>query len=148
MTSYVHSQQSPLRIAVPVAVLAAIVVVALLSDGGFLVVGIVLIAGSLIALLALTLGRLTVEVRDDHVRAAFGAGWPAKSIDFAEIVSVAAVRNRWWYGFGIRWIPGGWLWNVWGLDAVELQLTSGRKFRIGTDEPGVLLLALPALPAG
>lgn len=132
----------------PVAVLALIVVVAVFSDGGVRVVGIVLIAGSLVAILALTLGRLTVEVRDDHVRVAFGAGWPAKSIDFDEIASVASVRNRWWYGLGIRWIPGGWLWNVWGLDAVELRLTSGRKFRIGTDEPEALLVALPALPAG
>ena len=148
MTSYVHSQQSPLRTSVPVAVLALIVVVAVFSDGGVRVVGIVLIAGSLVAILALTLGRLTVEVRGDHVRVAFGAGWPAKSIDFDEIASVASVRNRWWYGLGIRWIPGGWLWNVWGLDAVELRLTSGRKFRIGTDEPEALLVALPALPAG
>ncbi len=126
---------------------ALIVVVALFSDGGFQVLGTVLIAGALIALLTLTLGRLTVEVRVDHVRVAFGAGWPARTIRFEDIVSVVAVRNSWWYGWGIRWIPGGRLWNVWGLDAVELRLTSGKRFRIGTDEPDALLAALPALPA-
>ncbi|MEE8332195.1 MAG: hypothetical protein V3R84_10540 [Acidimicrobiia bacterium] len=131
----------------PVLVGAVIVVVAFFSDGGFQVLGTVLIAGALIALLTLILGRLTVEVRPDHVRVAFGAGWPATTIRFDDIVSVAAVRNSRWYGWGIRWIPGDRLWNVWGLDAVELQLTTGRRFRIGTDEPDALLAALPALPA-
>ena len=45
------------------------------------------------------------------------------------------VTTHWIYGWGIRWIPGGWLWNVSGLDGVELALVSGRRFRIGTDEP-------------
>lgn len=147
VTTYVHTQHSPLRTGLPLAVGAVIVVVAIFSDGGFQVLGTVLIAGALIALLTLTFGRLTVEVLPDHVRVAFGAGWPAKSLVFDQIASAAAVRNRAWYGWGIRWIPGGWLWNVWGLDAVELRLTSGRRFRIGTDEPDALLAALPALPA-
>jgi hypothetical protein len=52
------------------------------------------------------------------------------------------VRNRWWYGFGIRLIPHGSLWIVWGLDAVELNLVTGKVLRIGTDEPGALLAAI------
>jgi hypothetical protein len=32
--------------------------------------------------------------------------------------------------------------NVGGLDAVGLELTSGRRFRIGTDEPERLLHAI------
>jgi hypothetical protein len=43
---------------------------------------------------------------------------------------------------GIRWIARGALWNVWGLDAVELELKSGRIFRIGTDDVGGLVAAL------
>lgn len=34
------------------------------------------------------------------------------------------------------------VWNVWGLDAVELQLRNGTRFRIGTDQPQELLNAL------
>ena len=30
----------------------------------------------------------------------------------------------------------------WGFDAVEVGLNSGRRFRIGTDEPEALLAAL------
>jgi hypothetical protein len=64
------------------------------------------------------------------------------------------VKNAWWYGFGIRVIPGGGrLWNVSGLHAVELLLKDGRRLRIGTDQPAALSLAIehavgtPAAPA-
>ena len=43
-------------------------------------------------------------------------------------------------------MPNGWMYNVWGFESVELELRSGRVFRIGTDEPtdlhGVLSLQL------
>ncbi len=52
------------------------------------------------------------------------------------------VRNSWWYGWGVRKVPGGWMYNVWGYDAIELELASGKVFRIGTDDPDGLLAAL------
>jgi hypothetical protein len=61
-----------------------------------------------------------------------------------EIVGFRQVRNKWYYGWGVRGIPGGWMYNVWGLDAVELELASGKKFRIGTNEPEELVAALRA----
>jgi hypothetical protein len=36
------------------------------------------------------------------------------------------------------------LWNVSGLDAIELTFATGKRFRIGTDEPGKLLEAIRA----
>ena len=39
-------------------------------------------------------------------------------------------------------IRNGWLYNVSGFDAVELELASGKLCRIGTDEPGRLLHAI------
>ena len=44
--------------------------------------------------------------------------------------------------WGVRWTPGGWLWNISGLDGVELALVSGRRFRIGTDEAEQLAAAI------
>ena len=55
------------------------------------------------------------------------------------------MRNSPWYGWAIRWIRQGSLWNAWGLAAVELDLTKGRQFRIGTYEPDELLAATPAI---
>jgi len=45
------------------------------------------------------------------------------------------VRNHWWNGFGIRMGSGFRLYNVSGLDAVELHLKSSDIRRIGTDDP-------------
>ena len=89
-----------------------------------------------------TFSMLTVLVDGDQIRVYFGRGWPRKTIRRAEIVDTGPVRNRWWYGLGIRWIPKGTLWNVWGLDAVELRLQSGRVFRIGTDDIDGLVAAI------
>src|SRR5690606_1203315 len=102
------------------------------------------LAGAL-ALGALTLllfATLTVRVTEDAIAIAFGLGIVRKRFALADVQDARAVRNRWWYGWGIRRIPGGWLYNVAGLDAVELRLASGRTVRIGTDEPERLLAAI------
>ena len=78
---------------------------------------------------------LTVIVNDNSVEIKFGVGLIRRKLDLQEIESCAVVRNRWWYGWGIRKIPKGWLFNVSGLDAVELSMRNGKVYRIGTDEP-------------
>jgi hypothetical protein len=57
---------------------------------------------------------------------------------------VRGARNRWWYGWGIRLTPHGWLYNVWGLDAVEIRRTNGRTLRVGTDDAAPLVEAIRA----
>ena len=47
---------------------------------------------------------LTVEVNKDVVRLYFGFGIIHRSILREHIAMVTQVRNRWWWGFGIRWI--------------------------------------------
>lgn len=89
-----------------------------------------------------TFSMLTVLVDAEQIRVYFGRGWPRKTISRADIVSVRPERNEWWHGLGIRWIPRGALWNVWGRDAAELQLRSGRVFRVGTDDVDALVAAL------
>jgi hypothetical protein len=96
---------------------------------------------ALMAWVLITFSRLTVEVSNE-VNIYFGWGWPRKTFEPAQIDDVRTVRNPLWYGFGIRWIPKGWMWNVSGLDAVELTLRTGRVFRIGTDDPDGLLAAI------
>jgi len=51
------------------------------------------------------------------------------------VIIVKLGLASWLVGWGIRWTGSGWLFNVSGLDAVELSLKSGRRFRIGTDDP-------------
>ena len=83
------------------------------------------------------MGPETIEV-------AFRLGRPHRSIPLSDVLRAETVRNKWWYGWGIRWFPGGTLWNVWGLDAVHLDLAGSRSFRIGTDDPEGLLAAIVA----
>ena len=85
---------------------------------------------------------LTVEVNRDTVQLYFGFGLIHRSILREHIATVMQVRNGWWYGFGIRLTPHGWMWNISGLEAVELTYRDGKKFRIDTDEPEALLKAL------
>ena len=78
---------------------------------------------------------LTVIVNDNSVEIKFGVGLIRRKFSLQKIESCTVVRNRWWYGWGIRKIPKGWLFNVSGLDAVELSMRNGKVYRIGTDEP-------------
>jgi hypothetical protein len=88
------------------------------------------------------MSRLTVEIADGELRVIFGPGWSARRERIHDVESVRAVRNPWWYGWGIRFTPHGTLYNVSGRDAVEVRLRSGKQFRVGTDEPEALERAL------
>lgn len=95
-----------------------------------------LIAVSVILGLVLVLfSTLTVIVRDQTVEVFFGPGLIRRRIPVGRIREVQAVRTPWYYGWGIRLTPSGWLWNVSGLGGVEIQFDDGNKFRVGSDEP-------------
>lgn len=85
---------------------------------------------------------LTVEVSETDVLLRFGFGLIRKRFPLDSIVNARAVRNKWYFGWGIRLFPRGWLYNVSGLDAVELETTDGSVHRIGTDQPSELLMAI------
>lgn len=91
----------------------------------------------------LMFSTLTVEVTDSGIFLRFGP-LPVirKLISFDQITGYSPVENRWYYGWGIRWIPNGSMYNIAGFHAVELRLTTGRFFRIGTDDPEGLSAAL------
>ena len=91
---------------------------------------------------AVIFSSLTVEVADNELRWHFGPGFWNYRLSLDEITDVAVVRNHWWNGWGIRMAPGFRLYNVSGLDAVELKLRSNEVRRIGTDDPQGLADAL------
>jgi hypothetical protein len=61
-----------------------------------LVVMVVLIA------VAFLFSSLTVEVGDSELRWHFGPGFWTYRLPLQEIETAIVVRNRWWYGWGIR----------------------------------------------
>lgn len=91
----------------------------------------------LVLLVLSSFTALTVTIIDGNLKIKFGYGIFRKKFALGDIASVKTVRNKWYYGWGIR----TWLWpymriyNVFGLDAVEIVLKNGKIYRVGTDDP-------------
>jgi len=151
--SYEHTQKTLWMI-----VILAVVLILSIGIG----VGLVFVQGiditliiivylaSSIAILGIIIvfSSLTVQLQADCLKFYFGPGLFGKTITLTDIVSCTPVKNRWWYGWGIRKIPNGRLYNIAGLDAVELILKTGKRIRIGTDQPAELAEAVnSALPS-
>jgi len=85
---------------------------------------------------------LTATVSQGKLKFWFGVGLISKTYELNQIQSVACAQTSWIYGFGVRWIPGGWLYNVSGTKSVEVVFKNGKKIRIGTDQPEALKQAI------
>lgn len=85
---------------------------------------------------------LTVMISEDILEIRFGPGIIRKKFSLKEIESCQVVKNPWYYGWGIRMTPHGWLYNVSGLSAIEITMKDGKKYRIGTDVPQDLAQAI------
>ncbi len=77
--------------------------------------------------------QMTVTIEENFLKISFGIGLIRKKFPLKDIASCRSVKNSWLYGWGIHMTPHGWLYNVSGLDAVEVTTKSGKKYRIGTD---------------
>jgi len=110
-----------------------------------------LVAAAVLVLPLLLFSSLTVVVTDSILRLSFGVGLIRKTIARSDIVRCSVVTNPWYYGWGIHRTPRGWLYNVSGSQAVEIELGNGSLVRVGTDEPEALCAALrshsPVRPA-
>lgn len=80
--------------------------------------------------------QLTISVDNNSISFSLGIGLAGKSYKLSEIKSCKAVKNPALYGVGIRMISNGWLYNVSGTGAIELQFKNRKSIvRIGTDKP-------------
>jgi hypothetical protein len=103
--------------------------------------------GSIIVLLILLIclvlfATLTVTVNDRLLALQFSLGLIHKSFSLKDIKGYQVVKNPWYYGWGIHLTPRGWLFNVSGLSAIEIELKNGRLYRIGTDDAEGLAQAM------
>lgn len=138
MTYYRHTQ-----IGYTILICVAVVVL-VLATAGYLAKTLhwMLPAIALLTLAATLFGSLTTEITDGELRCVFGIGLIRKRFPLRTVVRVEIVRNSWIWGWGIRYTPHGWLFNVSGLSAVELTQTNGKRVRIGTDRPEELARAI------
>ena len=133
---YDHTQPGTVTRAICLLMMLWMLVFAIFASwGAYIVVGV------LDVLLAF-FHSLRVRIDDHSVELSFGIGLLKKSIPLDTIQTCTSVRNSLIHGFGIRKVPGGWMWNVSGLDSVQLAFADGKHFRIGTDEPAALEAAI------
>ena len=135
---YQHTQIGHLiNIALAIGVLF---IVSLMAVYGFnwIAFTVLIILGVCLVLFA----TLTVVIEEDVLKIRFGLGVIQKKFPLKDIESCQVVKNPWYYGWGIRLTPHGWLYNVSGPYAVEIIMKTGKKYRIGTDVPNELEKAI------
>ena len=131
---YTHTQTAPLYlILVVVAITQAVIGSTMLRAAPAAAVAL-WSAGAIVIALAFCFKELTVRDEGDHLLIHFGPiPLFRKRIAYAEITEVEAGRSSVLDGWGIHYGPGGWIWNLWGLDCVIVRM--GRKtLRVGTDD--------------
>ena len=146
MHEYKHTQNGALMWYIfgsGAVICGAIVVLPAFNEAS--VVNIPIIMASVFVVCLFFFHSLTVTVSREYIVLRFGIGLIWKRFSVLEIQEATIVRNRWYYGWGIHMTPHGWLFNVSGFDAVEIQLKNGRKYRIGTDKPVELLSAIKSV---
>lgn len=128
---YEHTQVGYLII---VAMAAAMVLIGIiLATAGTNWIAIVVLVVLAIALVSFP--SLTVVIGEEELVVQFGSGLIRKRFKLNEIQSCQAVKIPWYRGWGIRLTPNGMLFRVSGLQAVEINLRTGKRYLIGTDVP-------------
>jgi hypothetical protein len=95
------------------------------------------VCGSLMLLVTAAFRYLTVRDEREHLLIQFGP-LPLfhRRLAYSEIEHAVRSRTTFLDGWGIHMSPrGGWTWNLWGYDCVDVELSGGRKIHIGTDDP-------------
>ena len=78
---------------------------------------------------------MTIIVFDNQIQVKFGIGFYTKRIDLSAIDSITVTKYPLYFGYGIRMIPKGMLYNVSGRHAIEIKI-KGKKsaLYIGTND--------------
>jgi hypothetical protein len=94
--------------------------------------------GVFVILYVLFYGMTTI-ISKAQIQISYGIGLIRKSVQIANVASVTIVSNPWYYGWGIRLIPNGMLYNINGSSGIELRLKdSKRVIRIGSADAHAL----------
>ena len=97
-------------------------------------------------LLILMFYKLTIEVYEGKIKLIYGIGLIQFRKTILAYVDVAEVKTPWYYGYGIRLTPMGWLYNIQGSQAIRLTYIGADKIQkniiIGTQFPNRLMTCI------
>lgn len=147
-TNYKHTQFGALTVVIFLLIgLLLVPVVLSMINGGRLLSALVTIAMFLLGLALFY--ALTVQISDGKLKFWFGMGLIRKTYALDEIQSSREVKDPWYYFWGIKTIPGGWLYAVAPGEAVEIVLKDEKIIHVGTNQSRKLKEALDqAMSAG
>jgi hypothetical protein len=147
MQSYEHSQRATWMYVIPLA-LAAVSVWGIF-EGSPTPAWFLMGTNLILLIVIIDFSSLTIAVDSDGVHWFFGFGWPSGHLHFDEIKTVEITRTTILEGWGLHYtIWHGWLWNVWGFQAVRLTYAGGRRVTLGTDDPQGLREAIERFRKG
>ena len=122
-------------------ILIGMVAVAIITEGrmvsAIVMIGVYLFGISLFY-------SFTVQVAGGKIKFWFGIGLFRKTYALSEIKSTRQVKNPWYYFWGVKSIPGGWLYSIAPGEALKLVLKNGLIVHVGTDQPKMLRQAVNA----
>ena len=128
MNTY-HQNQLNWRVIVPILLGLAVMLVT--RSSATRTPGVMAFVAALLAVAPPRLSTSGIAVLSRRLQCGFGLGL----IRQGGIRCAEAACNKWYRGWGIRLTPRGWLRNVAGLVGVEIVLSEGTIFRIGTNNP-------------
>lgn len=137
MTKYRFTQFGTFSVAImlPIFLFSCYMLIKALSSGGEETAPLIFVTVILLITL-LTFYQITIIIDDKSVSFRMGIGLLKRSFPVSAISGCTVVRNFPLTGFGIRRVSNGWLYNVSGLNAVELSFKNRNSIvRIGTDKP-------------
>jgi hypothetical protein len=77
--------------------------------------------------------KIVIEIDEHQISFKFGIGLFKRTYQMIDLTSCSSIRCSLLNGFGIRRIANGWLYNMSGLDAIELRFNDKKSIiQIGT----------------
>jgi hypothetical protein len=136
--SYEHTQVGYVIIVGIVAAMVGIGIILAKEGSNWIAIAVL----GVLAVVLVLFHSLTVVINEEELIVRFGPRTIRKRFQLNEVESCQAVRVAWYYGWGIRSTPQGMAFRVSGFDAVQVRLTTGKEYLIGTDVPQELEQAI------
>lgn len=136
-TCYKHTQIGYVIIASIGAVILVTTIIGIFIPNDFWYI----FALTLFLLLCLALFPfLNIQITEEFILLNYG--FIRKTMRINEIKNTSIVKLPWYFGWGIRWTPEGWLYRVSGFNAVKIEMKSGKIIFVGSDEADKLNKAI------
>lgn len=120
---------------VPLAILILVIVAILASAVASPVMLVALIP---IVAIGWVFSQMVIAIRGGVLIWHFRGGVWRKEIPLSEIATVREADLPWWFGWGIRRTPTGWLYSISGPPTVEIVTLDGRRIFLGSATPAAV----------